>query len=256
MISSTSETALYNYILQLADDKLVLGHRLSEWCGHGPVLEEDIALTNIALDMVGQATALLDLAGKVEGRERSADDLAYFREAREFKNCLLVEEPRGDFAYTIAKLFIFNAFNYLLYTELKKSKFEPLAALADKSLKETLYHLRHSREWILRLGDGTEESKSRISEALSDLWIFTGELFMASDVEALLIPTGVAPNPSDLKAKWEELVSGVLKEATLSMPDSKRHMRDGGRRGLHSEHLGLMLAEMQILPRSYPDARW
>ncbi len=256
MTSKTNETALYNYILQLADDKLVLGHRLSEWCGHGPVLEEDIALTNIALDMVGQATALLDLAGKVEGRGRSADDLAYFREAREFKNCLLVEEPRGDFAYTIAKLFIFNSFSYLLYSELKRSSFEPLAAIAEKSLKETLYHLRHSREWVLRLGDGTEESKNRIAEAFADLWIFTGELFKPSDDEALLIKTGVAPDPASLKCKWDELVSVVFKEATLNVPDGKHFMRDGGRRGLHSEHLGHMLAEMQILPRSYPDARW
>lgn len=246
---------LFQYLLRLADDRLILGHRLSEWCGHAPILEEDIALANIALDCIGQASALLGLAGEVEGKGRTADDLAYFREGIDFRNCLLVEQPRGDFAFTIARQFLFDAHAFHLDRELAQSSFPKLAAVAAKSFKETCYHLRHSRQWMLRLGDGTEESHRRVQKAVDELWRFTGELFRADDLETALTERGVAPDRTAIERSWREYVDEVFKEARLQAPSSP-HMVGGGRQGRHTEHLGHLLAELQIVARSFPEAKW
>ena len=248
--------ALGEYLLRLGDDMLVLGHRLSEWCGHGPILEEDVALANMALDDIGQAEALLKLAGLVEGKGRNEDDLAYFREEFEFRNLTMLEQPRGDFSYTMMRQFLFCSFTYLFYNELTKSRHEALAGLAAKGLKEITYHLRHAREWVLRLGDGTDESHDRISRSLEELWRFTDEFFFMDHVDALLIGEGMAPDLEALRAPWLEMVSGVLLEATLQVPGDSAAKAEGSRLGRHSEHLGHMLAQMQILARSHPGARW
>lgn len=242
--------------LRLGDDRLVLGHRLSEWCGHAPILEEDIALANIALDLIGEAQAFLNLAGELEGRGRDADKLTYFRDEREFTNLQLVEQPNGDFADTLVKQYLFHAFSNVYLEGLEHSKHPQLAALAAKSLKESRYHLRHTREWMLRLGDGTEESHARVQKALNQLWSFTGELFEADEIDLELAKAQMAPDLAGLKSKWQEIVKATLNEATLSEPDPKTFMQKGSRAGVHSEYLGHMLAEMQILPRSYPDAKW
>jgi len=247
---------LFDYLLRLGDDRLILGHRLSEWCGHGPILEEDIALTNIALDCIGQANSFLGLAGAVENKGRDADKLAYFREAIDFKNLTLVEQPNGDFGGTIARQFLFDAYSFLLYESLQASQFEELAAIAAKSLKEARYHLRHSSQWVLRLGDGTAESRDRIQNAIDDLWRFTSEMFHVDEIEQRLIAAGIGADNASLKPKWEAMIRDVFSEATLQIPDDHGYMSEGSRQGRHSEHLGYILAEMQILPRSYPDAKW
>lgn len=253
---SPTQNDLFQYLLRLADDRLVLGHRLSEWCGHAPILEEDIALANIALDLIGQADFFLRLAGKVENQGRSADDLAYFRMAIEFRNLLLVEQPNGDFAFTIARQFLFDAFDIPLLDELTRSKHAELAGLASRSIKESRYHLRHSREWMLRLGDGTDESHRRCQAAVDALWRFTGEIFQPDDVDRRLLETGVGANLTSIREAWAAQVRETLQEATLSHPDSEQPMTAGSRQGIHSEHLGHLLTEMQILPRSYPEAKW
>jgi ring-1,2-phenylacetyl-CoA epoxidase subunit PaaC len=255
-LDSQSRTALFEFLLRLGDDRLVLGHRLSEWCGHAPVLEEDIALTNIALDEIGQATAFLHLAGEVEAKHRTEDDLAYFREATHFRNVQLVEQPNGDFAFTVARQFFFDTYNYLLLGELQKSLYVHLAGIAAKGLKEATYHLRHSKEWMLRLGDGTEESHRKAQDAVDNLWRFTGELFFFDEVEHRLAAQGIIPIFETLQPRWEEIISSVLSSATLSFPPKGTHPVSGSRKGKHSEHLGHLLAEMQILARSYPGARW
>ena len=245
-------------LLRLGDDRLVLGHRLSEWCGHAPILEEDIALANVALDLLGQATLFLRRAGEVEGKGRDEDALAYFREAIEFRNCLLVEQPNGDFGFTIARQFLFDVYDVVLLEALSKSSNEELAAVAAKSLKEARYHVRHSGEWMLKLGDGTDESHRRVQTALDYLWRFTAELFATDDVDAELVQGSVAPDLAQLKSKWESLVREVLDRATLTVPnDVPRPPRTrGGRTGAHTEHLGHLLAEMQIVARSHPGAKW
>lgn len=248
--------ALFEYLLRLADDRLIIGHRLSEWCGHGPILEEDMALANIALDSIGQAANLLKLAGEVEGEGRSEDDLAYFREAIDFRNLIMVELPKGDFAFTIARQFLFSAYGYLLLPKLAESKYEPLAAQAAKALKENQYHLRHSSEWMLRLGDGTDESHQRLQNALDDLWMYTGEMFDHDETEEKLADEGVAIRSAELKPEWKKMVSEIVSKARLKFPDDDIYMMSGGRRGHHSEHLGHLLAEMQILARSFPGAKW
>ena len=247
---------LFAYLLRLGDDSLVLGQRLSEWCGHGPVLEEDIALTNIALDCVGQAESMLRLAGEVEGAGRSQDDLAYHRDEVAFRNALLVEQPNGDFGDTIMRQFLFDAFAWHFYGELTESGFAPLAALAAKGHKEVTYHLRHAREWVIRLGDGTDESRRRISASLARLWPFTDELFLTDEVDRKLILEGIAPDMELLRGKVRRLVETTLAEATLEMPEDPPFWPEGGRSGRHSEHLGHMLATMQILARSHPGAAW
>lgn len=251
-----NKEALFEYLLRLADDRLIIGHRLSEWCGHGPILEEDMALANIALDCIGQATNLLKLVAEVEGKGRTEDDLAYFREAIDFKNIIMAELPKGDFAFTIIRQFLFSAYGYLLLPKLMESKYEPLAAQAAKAQKENQYHLRHSSEWMLRLGDGTEESHQRAQSALADLWMYTGEMFEDNDLEEKLAEEGIAVKSCELKQEWKKMVSDVIAQATLKLPDDDTYMMSGGRYGRHSEHLGHLLSEMQILARSFPGAKW
>jgi ring-1,2-phenylacetyl-CoA epoxidase subunit PaaC len=250
-----TDSSLFEYLLRLADDRLVLGHRLSEWCGHAPILEEDIALANIALDLVGQANALLTLAGEVEGKGRDADRLAYFREAVEFRNCLLVELPRGDFAFTIARQFLFDAYSLPLWEALQRSANETLAGIAAKSLKEVRYHVRHSAEWMLKLGDGTAESHRRVQEALDELWRFTGEPLQPDALDRTMLEQGVGADLAALQPQWRERVANVVQAATLALPKDG-FMVSGGRTGRHTEHLGRMLAEMQIVARSDPEATW
>ncbi len=249
---------LVEYLLRLGDDRLVLGHRVSEWCGHGPILEEDIALSNVSLDLLGQATMLLRLAGEVEGRGRTEDALAYFREVVEFRNCQLVELPKGDFAFTIVRQFLFDVYAVVLLDALTGSSHAELAAIAAKSLKEARYHVRHSGEWMLRLGDGTDESHRRVQLAVDELWRFTGELFAADDVDRAMQDAGIAPDLAALRPLWESLVRDVVSRATLTIPNDAPRVAStrGGRTGLHTESLGHMLAEMQIIARSHPGATW
>jgi ring-1,2-phenylacetyl-CoA epoxidase subunit PaaC len=247
--------ATFQYLLRLGDSSLIIGHRLSEWCGHGPILEEDIALTNIALDFVGNATAILTYAAQVEGKGRTADDLAFMRNEREFRNLLLTEQPNGDYANTIARQFLFDAYMYFLYEELKTSKDETLAALATKAHKEITYHLRHTTEWMYRLGDGTEESHERLQTALNALWMYTPDLFDMDEVDVLLIKESVAPDLVLVKAKWENRVNEVLQQATLRVPTNSIKQK-GSREGKHTEHLGFLLAEMQYVHRAYPGVKW
>jgi ring-1,2-phenylacetyl-CoA epoxidase subunit PaaC len=250
--------ALFEYLLRLGDDRLILGHRLSEWCGHGPILEEDIAVSNVALDLLGQATMFLRLAGAVEGKDRDEDALAYFREAVEFRNCQLVEFPKGDFGFTIARQFLFDAYALVLLDGLSRSTNADVAAIAAKSLKEAKYHIRHSGEWMLKLGDGTDDSHRRVQRALDELWRFTPELFESDDVDREMLSAGVAPDLTALKPAWESIVRDVLDRATLTVPNDAppvgRTRR--GRTGAHTEFLGHMLAEMQIVARSHPGAAW
>lgn len=246
---------LFEYLCRLGDDRLVLGHRLSEWCGHAPILEEDIALANFALDFVGQAAALLKLAGEVEGKGRDEDALAYHRDENEFRNVLLAELPKGDFGFTLLRQYLFDAFDVLFLERLTKSSHEALAGIAAKALKEAKYHSRHTGEWVVRLGDGTEESHRRMQAALDELWSFTSELFLADPVDAALIERGIGVDLPSLRTPWEITVREVLTRATLAIPGDTRVVR-GGRQGRHSEHLGHLLAQMQILPRSHPGATW
>lgn len=246
---------LFEYLIRLGDDSLILGHRLSEWCGHGPVLEEDIAMTNIALDLVGQATSILKYAGEVEGKDRTEDDIAFLRLEREYKNTLLVEQPNGDFGVTMMRQFLFDAFRKPLFEQLTKSSDAQLAAIAEKSLKETKYHLKHSAEWVIRLGDGTEESHDRVQDALNHLWRYTDELFFFDEVDADLKSNGIIFSSEELKSSWSTLVKQVLSQATLTIPDNG-WQHDGGRTGLHSEHLGYILTELQYMQRAYPGLEW
>jgi ring-1,2-phenylacetyl-CoA epoxidase subunit PaaC len=246
---------LFEYLLRLGDDRLVLGHRMSEWCGHGPILEEDIAMSNIALDLVGQAGSLLKLAGETEGAGRDEDALAYFRGEPEYRNVQLVELPNGDFAFTMLRQFLFDAYSVLQWDALAKVTFAPLAGIAAKALKEDTYHLRHSSDWVLRLGDGTDESHARAQAALSELWRFTGELFERDAIDDAVHAQGIAVDQAAIQSRWEQMVSDVLKRATLAIPPAGA-MASGGRRGRHTEFLGHMLAEMQIVARSHPGAKW
>lgn len=246
---------LTRYLLRLGDDRLILGHRLSEWCGHGPVLEEDIALTNVALDLVGQARMYLSYAADVFNDGRDEDDIAYLRKEREYVNLLITERPNGHFGDTIARHFLFDAYHYFLQEALTKSKDEQIAAIAAKSIKEVTYHLRHSSEWMCRLGDGTEESHGRIQESLNNLWRFTGEMFLGDDTDAAIAAAGIGPNPEDLKEKWDSKIDSVLAAATLKRPEDD-WMASGGRKGIHSEHMGFILAEMQYVQRAFPGQKW
>lgn len=246
---------LFTYTLRIADDSLILGQRLSEWCGHGPVIEEDIAMTNIALDLIGQATSLLEYAASVEGKGRSADDLAFLRFEHEYLNTQLVEQRNGDFAITMVRQWIFDTFRLPFYEALQHSADKQLAAIAEKSLKETKYHWKHSSEWIIRMGDGTEESNQRVNEALTLLWKFSDELFYMDQVDQDLITQGIAVDLETLRPVFNERIQLVLQEATLQTPDSKWKL-NGGRIGRHTEHFGHLLAEMQYMQRAYPNMEW
>ncbi len=246
---------LFEFLLRLGDDRLVLGHRLSEWCGHGPILEEDIATANLALDLLGQASLFLRLAGQVEGAGRDEDALAYWRDENQFRNLQLVELPRGDFGFTTLRQFLFDAWSFHLLDALSRSSHAELAAIAAKALKENRYHLRHSSEWVVRLGDGTAESRARMQTALDELWPWTGELWYQDAVDAGLRAEGIAPDLEALRGPWEAMAREVLTRATLTVPAGPMRMA-GGRTGRHTEHLGHMLAEMQIVARSHPGAKW
>jgi ring-1,2-phenylacetyl-CoA epoxidase subunit PaaC len=251
----TASPASFSYLLRLGDDRLVLGHRLSEWCGHGPILEEDIALANISLDLIGEATLLLKLAGTVEGSGRNEDALAYFRDAIDYRNALLVELPKGDFGFTIVRQLFFSVFSLLQMNELTRSTNADLAGIAAKAVKESRYHVRHCAEWVVMLGDGTDESHARTQTAVDDLWRYTGELFMTDAVDREVAATGLGVDPSTLSERWHAEIRKTLDEATLSVP-ATGYMQRGGRDGKHTEHLGHMLAEMQIVARSHPGAEW
>jgi ring-1,2-phenylacetyl-CoA epoxidase subunit PaaC len=253
--SGITDNATFEYLLRLADDRLVLGQRLAEWCGHGPILEEDIALANISLDLIGQASALLKLAGEIEGKGRSEDTLAYFRDAIEFRNAQLVELPNGDFAATIVRQFLFDAWDVLMLERLTNAKHEALAGIAAKALKEAKYHLRHTAEWVRMLGDGTAESHRRVQRALDDLWPYTAELFLTDDTDRQASGAGIGVDVEALKPRWRQTVDQVMTEATLVVPKDGFSPR-GGRTGRHTEHLGHMLAEMQSLARAHPGATW
>lgn len=250
-----SETPLFAYTLRLADNALILGHRLSEWIGHSPALEEDLALGNMGLDLIGQARAFYTYAGEVEGKGRDEDKLAYLRDAKDWRNVLLVEQPNGDFATTMIRQLLFAAFAHPLYEALAKSSDETLAAIATKAEKEMAYHVRHAGEWVIRLGDGTEESHERAQAALEELYAYTNELFEEDDVERTLTEAGIAVNPADLRPAWERTTSRVFAEAGLKVPPPS-FAQTGGRKGRHSEHLGFILADMQFLQRAYPGATW
>ena len=244
------------YLIRLADDRLILGHRLSEWCGNGPILEEDIALANISLDCIGQANFLYGIAAVEEGKSRTPDEIVYFRDAVEYKNLLLLEQPNGDFAHTIVRQFLYDAYGVLLFHELQKSSFTPLAGVAQKAVKELRYHVRHSGQWMIRLGDGTEESHHRMQSALDHLWKYTDEMFITDELENDLAAKGIAVRSSTLKDQWMMTVQGVVVSATLRLPGSSPMIFKGGREGKHTEHLGHVLSEMQIVARSYPDITW
>ena len=279
-ISNTQNTTMsinkLKYVLQLADNALILGHRISEWCGHGPVLEQDIAITNTALDHLGQARSLYQYAAELynqmpesektdffaspafadTGKPITEDTLAYLRDGWDFRNVLLTEQPNDDWAYTIARSFFYDNYSFLLYTALKESSDATLAAIAEKSLKEVQYHRRWSSEWVIRLGDGTEESKARMQEAVQERWSFYGELFIPSAADKAMEAEGVAPDIASLKAAWDKQVATIFEEATLDMPAPDAWMQTGGKEGNHSEHLGYILAEMQSMQRAYPGMEW
>lgn len=248
-------TALFNYTLRLADSSVVLAQRLCEWTGVGPFLEEDLALTNISLDIFGRARHLFEYATRIENKGRTEDSLAFFRNDREYFNYLLCEQPNGDYAQTMVRQALMDAFDFLYYTELTKSKDETLAGIAAKSVKEISYHKRHSFSWIKRFGNGTEESHTRAQNALNELWRFTGELFEHSAEEDQLVKEGIAVNTDALRSKWEEEIRELFAEANLQIPE-QAFMQTGGRKGIHTEHLAYLLLEMQALPRMHPEAKW
>lgn len=248
--------ALFEYCLRLGDTSLILGQRLAEWCGHGPILEEDIAMSNMSLDLIGQARLFYSFAADVEEKNRTEDNIAYERDARQFKNVLLAEQPNGDFATTMVRQLFISVYQYHLYRELSKSKNETLAGIANKSLKEVTYHVRHATDWVLRLGDGTEESHDRAQAAVNDLWIFTDDLFDGDSVDAILLKEKVGADLSLIKSAWQKQVNEVLAESTLTIPAINSFMRTGSRKGNHTEYLGYILAEMQFLPRAYPGTKW
>lgn len=246
---------LQNYVLRLADNNLILGQRLAEWCSHAAELELDIALTNIALDLMGQARNLFQYAAELGDDQKTEDDYAFLRDVGQYKNTLLVEIPNGDFACTIARQFFFDVFNLLFYTELKQSNDQRLAEIAVKSIKEINYHLRFSSEWMIRLGDGTEISHQKIQDAIHETWDFIADLFAMDEVDQRLIATGIAVDLSKIKPAYDAKVAEIINTATLTLPDYEPYQK-GGKQGFHTEHLGKLLAEMQWMQRAYPNAEW
>ncbi|WP_413219544.1 1,2-phenylacetyl-CoA epoxidase subunit PaaC [Tritonibacter mobilis] len=250
------DAAFYEFLLRMGDNTLILGHRVSEWCGHAPVLEEDIALANTALDLIGQTQMWLGLAAEVQGEGKTADDLAFLRDAWDFRNLLLVEMPNGDFGQTLMRQFLFDAWHVLQLRALTQSTDERIAAIAAKAVKEATYHLERSAETVVGLGDGTEESHSRMQAALDFLYPYVGEMFLSDAVDAALVEAGIAPDPASLRADYDETLARVLGEATLTLPEARR-ARGGGRDGkMHTEHLGHLLTTMQWMQRAYPGATW
>lgn len=243
------------YVLRLGDTALILGQRLSAWIGHGPALEEDLGLANLALDLIGQARLLLAYAAELEGANRDEDALAFLRDAPEFMNLTLAEQPNGDFAHTIVRQWLIDCWQLEMYAALSASRDPRLAAIAAKALKETRYHQRFSSGWLIRLGDGTVESHERAQRALDALWRFTAELFAADDLDTRMQAAGIAPELAPLAQHWSAQIDADLAAATLRRPPQQPHPWHG-KRGVHSEHLGHLLAEMQHLPRTYPGARW
>lgn len=250
-----NKTALYRYLLRLGDNAAILGHRLSEWCGHGPELEEDIAIINTALDLLGQARSFYQYAAEVEGKGRTEDDLAFLRQEREYRNALMCEIPNGHYGDTIARQFLFDHFNLLLFTELEKSSDETIAGIAAKAIKEIRYHVRRSTEWTMRLGDGTEESHSKIQQSFNDIWKFTGDLFVQDDSDDLIIETGIGPDLATLLPSWKENVKAGLTEATLEMPEDG-WMQHGSKEGRHTEYMGHLLSDLQYMQQAYPGCEW
>ena len=246
--------SLLIYTLRIADCSLVLGQRMCEWCSKGPTLEADIALSNIGLDLFGQANGFYEYASKVDGN-KSADELAFKRSEREFYNFQISEQKNEHFGTTMVRNFLRDAFKYLFYNELSKSNDVTLAALASKSLKEVKYHLRHSTNWVIRLGDGTKESNSKVQQSLNFLWQFTGEFFEMDDVDKEMLNEGIGVDNKKLKGTWDKLIIDTLNKAKLKKPEDG-YMATGSKKGIHTEHLGFLLAEMQYLPRAYPDAKW
>ncbi|NOD64639.1 MULTISPECIES: 1,2-phenylacetyl-CoA epoxidase subunit PaaC [unclassified Ruegeria] len=255
MSVSVSNDALHQFLLRMGDNTLILGHRVSEWCGHAPVLEEDIALANTALDLIGQTQMWLGLAGEIDGG-KSADDLAFLRDAWDFRNVLLVEVPNGDFGRTLMRQFLFDAWHSIMLGRLMTSSDERVAAIAAKASKEVAYHLERSGDTVVGLGDGTEESHARMQEALDYLWPYVGEMFTSDEVDVQMAAAGIAPNPTDLREEYDALVGRILTQATLRIPESQ-FAHKGGRDGrMHTEHLGHLLTQMQWLQRAYPGAKW
>lgn len=249
------DQALFDYTMRLGDDALILGQRLTEWCGHAPTIEVDLTLANLGLDLIGQATLFLDYAAKLEGDVRDADKLAFHRDAAEFRNCVLVEQPNGDFAHTIVRQFLFSAWQRLKFERLAFSADEAIAAIAAKALKEIKYHADVAGEWMVRLGDGTDESNRRLVDGVNWMWRFVPELFAIDDVDAEMINRGIGADPSTFRADYDSQVASIFAEAKVAVPEQPRNFANG-RQGHHSEHLGHLLCVMQYLPRTYPDATW
>lgn len=250
------QTLLFDYILHLADNSMIIGQRNSEWCGHGPVLEQDIALTNISLDLIGEARSLYQYAAEVKGHGASEDSIPFLRDVREFRNILLVEQPNTDWAYTIVRQFFFDVYHfYLNKMLLEESKDQRLKEIAAKTIKESTYHLKWSSEWVIRLGDGTETSHLKMQNAVNDLWDYTGEMFLESPTEIAAAESGYGISPSRIETYWRSKVAEILEEATLSQPNTG-FVQKGGKTGIHSEHLGYILAEMQFMQRAYPNMEW
>ncbi|WP_342245379.1 1,2-phenylacetyl-CoA epoxidase subunit PaaC [Pseudomonas sp. OTU5201] len=252
----TQREDLIQYLLRLGDSALIQGQRLCEWCGHAPALEEELALMNVGLDLVGQARNWLDYAAELIADGRDADHLAFRRDERAYRNLLLVEQPNGDYAVTITKQFFYDAWHFQVLHGLIQSTDERIAGIAAKALKEVTYHLRRSSEWVERLGDGTEESHRRMLAAIRDVWRFTVELVNGDEVEQRLFESGIAPNPAEIAIAWKSKVADIFASATLPLPEPASYFYLSGRKGLHTEHLGLLLAEMQFLQRAHPDASW
>ena len=250
-----SENYLYNYLVRLADNALIFGHRISEWTGKAPTLEEDIALSNFALDFIGQSRSLYSYAAQVEGKGRDEDQLAYLKLSHEYKNLLLLEQPNGDFGYTIMRAFIYSTFMHKFWIKMINSADKTLAAIATKAEKESAYHVRHSAEWVIRLGGGTEESHKRIQQSADEVWRFTAEMFETDEVEQSLTEQGIAFDPQDIYQDWLSYVKEIFEIATLQV-NQDVFMRTGGRNGQHSEYLGYILTELQWVQRTYPNSQW
>lgn len=246
--------SLLKYVLRISDTSLITGQRISEWCSKGPTLEEDIALSNISLDLFGQANGFLEYASKID-KNKTADDLAFKRNEREFFNFKLAEQPNGHFGNTIVKLFMLSAYNSIFYSELSKSNDETIAALSAKSLKEVKYHLKYSKSWMIRLGDGTNESNFKVQESLNSLWQFTGEFFESDEVDSEMNSNGIGIINTSMKERWNIIINNTLQDSKLIRPIDG-YMQTGSKKGIHTEHLGHLLSEMQYLQRAYPDAKW